>query len=130
MGISIDQELGIHRYALQLRSQRSQLIASNLANVDTPQYLARDYDYKTVLGQIEQRLALEHEFGTTHSTTQDMPWQGEVLYRVPLQPSEDGNTVELNTEQSNFNRNAMEFETSLTFLNMKFRGLLKVIEGN
>lgn len=123
MGISLDQALGIHANTLGYRADRARLLAGNLANVDTPGYLARDYDFKTALADIESRLSgIEPN---SLSESQSM----EPLYRVPMQPSRDGNTVELNTEQTLFAQNAMDFQTSLTFLNLKLSGLKKAIEG-
>ena len=54
---------------------------------------------------------------------------GEALYRVPFHPSADGNTVEIGVEQAAFSQNASDFQTSLTFINMKLRGLAKAIQG-
>ncbi|CAI9629776.1 unnamed protein product, partial [Alternaria burnsii] len=53
----------------------------------------------------------------------------DLKYRVPTQPSQDGNSVELSVEQAAFSKNAMDFQTSLTFISMKFRGLKQAIEG-
>lgn len=123
MGISLDQALGIHANTLGYRADRARLLAGNLANVDTPGYLARDYDFKAALADIESRLS-----GAEMGSMPESPSM-EALYRVPMQPSRDGNTVELNTEQALFAQNAMDFQTSLTFLNLKFSGLKKAIEG-
>jgi flagellar basal-body rod protein FlgB len=121
----VDKALGIHQYALSARVERSKVLASNLANVDTPGYLARDYDFKTALQQVAH--ALE-----TRGGRDPMPRLDQVLdakYRVPMQPSEDGNTSELGVEQAKFAANAMDFQTSLTFLNMKISGLRDAIKG-
>lgn len=122
MAINFDNALGIHPYALQARVQRSEILASNLANVDTPGYLARDYDFKSILSDLEIQL--------NHGSGGQLPQLSmETMYRVPFQPSKDGNTAELGVEQSKFNNNAMDFQSSLTFLNMKIQGLQKVIDG-
>ncbi len=122
MAINFDKALGIHAHALQARVQRSEILASNLANVDTPGYLARDYDFKAAMADVESMFS---QSNNSHFPTQTM----ESLYRVPYQPSKDGNTSELGVEQANFNKNAMDFQSSLTFLNMKISGLQKVIDG-
>lgn len=122
MAINFDKALGIHPYALQVRVQRSEILAGNLANVDTPGYLARDYDFKSVLTNLETQL--------NQSTGGRLPeLEMDSLYRVPFQASKDGNTAELGVEQAKFNNNAMNFQSSLTFLNMRIQGLQKVIDG-
>ncbi|EDM68243.1 LfgB [Moritella sp. PE36] len=122
MAINFDKALGIHPYALQARVQRSEILAGNLANVDTPGYLARDYDFKSVLTNLEMQL--------NQSTGGRLPeLEMDSLYRVPFQASKDGNTAELGVEQAKFNNNAMNFQSSLTFLNMRIQGLQKVIDG-
>ena len=119
MALGLDKALGIHPHALSLRMDRTQLLASNLANVDTPGYQARDIDYAAVLQQTARSLEQGGIAGT----------RAEPLYRTPYQPSLDGNTVELSVEQTAFAENAMDFQTSLTFLNIKLRGLNQAIEG-
>lgn len=116
--------LGVHPFSLQLRLDRAEIISGNLANVDTPGFLARDLDYNSILQQVESNL----KFGEGPVlTTSDV--RAEQKYRVPFQPSADGNTSELSVEQSNFAANSMDFQTSLTFLNMKISGLHKAIKG-
>lgn len=125
MSISFDRALGIHPYALQLRTERASIIAGNLANVDTPGYLARDVDYKSILGRISNQV----ESNQTPSLSASTGDVSHPLYRIPYQASLDGNTSELSVEQSKFANNAMDYQTSLTFLNMKISGLAKAIEG-
>ena len=116
--------LGVHPFSLQLRLDRAEIISGNLANVDTPGFLARDLDYNSILRQVESNLTFGE--GPVLSTS-DV--RAEQKYRVPFQPSADGNTSELSVEQSNFAANSMDFQTSLTFLNMKISGLHKAIKG-
>ena len=119
MAITFDDALGIHPEALNFRVQRTKVLASNLANVDTPGYLARDLSFETVMGQMNA-----NGVGPTKQTMQI-----SAQYSIPYQNSSNGNTVELGVEQAKFTQNNMDFQTSLTFLNMKFSGLAKVIEG-
>ena len=127
MTISFDKALGVHPYALQLRTERAQILAGNLANVDTPGYLARDIDYQQILGDVADSVAS----GTSSSEVADLTKEQlqEPLYRVPYQSSADGNTSELGVEQAKFGNNSMDFQTSLTFLNMKINGLAKALVG-
>jgi flagellar basal-body rod protein FlgB len=127
MAINFDKALGVHPYALQVRAERAQILAGNLANVDTPGYLARDIDYKQILGEVASQVASGHQ-ATDSSTRTSLDLQ-DPLYRIPFQTSADGNTAELGVEQAKFGNNSMDFQTSLTFLNMKINGLAKAIEG-
>jgi len=120
MSIRIEDALGVHERALGLRMQRSEILAANLANEDTPGFQARDIDF----GAEMQRL--DDGASSRLSIAGNDP---RMLYRVPTQASQDGNTVELSVEQAQFSRNSMDFQTSLTFLTMKFRGLKQAIEG-
>lgn len=119
-----DKALGVHPFAMQLRIDRAEVIASNLANVDTPGFKARDVDYQQILGDVAANM--EHNRGVGFAGIS----ANELMYRVPYQASSDGNTVELNVEQAKFSNNSMDFQTSMTFLNMKISGLHKVIKGN
>ncbi|MBV1841764.1 flagellar basal body rod protein FlgB [Photobacterium ganghwense] len=119
MAISFDSALGVHPDALNFRVQRTKVLASNLANVDTPGYLAKDLRFETVMRN-------------TVPGKVDKPvpnFKISSLYAMPYQNSKDGNTVELGVEQAKFTQNNMDFQTSLTFMNMKFSGLAKAIEG-
>ncbi|QFI55885.1 flagellar basal body rod protein FlgB [Aeromonas simiae] len=124
MSISFDRALGIHPYALELRTERARILAGNLANVDTPGYLARDVDYKSILSRVASQVETSRQSGSVSMSELDHP-----LYRVPEQPSLDGNTAELGVEQGKFANNAMEYQTTLAFLNMKITGIAKAIEG-
>lgn len=116
MSIRIDEALGVHTRALELRVQRNEILAANLANEDTPGFQARDIDFASEMQRLDGSAALAVRDPDLH-------------YRVPTQPSQDGNTVELSVEQAEFSKNSMDFQTSLTFLTMQFRGLKQAIEG-
>ncbi len=119
MAISFETALGVHPEALNFRVQRTKVLASNLANVDTPGYLAKDLRFTTVMNSV----------GNFGVDAQVPALQVRSQYSMPYQNSKDGNTVELGVEQAKFTQNSMDFQTSLTFLNMKFNGLAKAIEG-
>lgn len=126
MSISFDKALGVHPYALALESERSRVIAGNLANVETPGYLARDYDYKAVMKDVAS--AMQQMKGQQPLPAMSSLNDG-LRYRIPMQPSQDGNTAELGVEQSKFAENVMDFQTSVTFLNLRLSSLSKAIEG-
>jgi flagellar basal-body rod protein FlgB len=119
MTINFKDALGVHADALQVRAERTKVLAANIANESTPGYTARDLDFAAVM---QDRAAEENgELSLDGSS--------EALYRVPFHPSADGNTVEIGVEQAAFSQNASDFQTSLTFINMKLRGLAKAING-
>jgi len=131
MALSFDKALGIHADALQVRSRRLELLASNLANADTPNYKARDIDFRAALGHAQQGEAVAMR--RTHAG--HLPSGGaaghavEPQYRVPSQPSLDGNTVDTQLEQAAFSENAVQYQASLDFLNSRFQGLRTALRG-
>lgn len=133
MPINLDAYLGVHAKALPLRSQRTEVLAANLANADTPGYRARDIDFKTALAaasnpQAPGRLQTTQ---TRHISTAEGNGTsaGELKYRTPLAPSLDGNTVDTQLEQAAFAENSVRYQATLSFLSSKFRGLMTAITG-
>lgn len=123
MGL-FDEAFGVHPFSMELRLNRAEIISSNLANVDTPGFKARDVDYKQIMQSVVSELDTSSQPVSVGLSQND-----QLMFRVPYQASEDGNTVELNVEQANFFSNSMDFQTSLTFMNMKINGLYKAIKG-
>lgn len=143
MAISFDSALGIHEKALYLRADRAAVLANNLANVDTPNFKARDVDFSALLDYSKKQMASgrgQIPVDRPNASAQplrthfrhislDAGGQPELLYQVPSQPSIDGNTVEEHQEMARFAKNAMNYEASLSFLNSKFKGLRTAIQG-
>ena len=131
MAISFDAALGGHDRALSLRSQRAEVLANNIANADTPGYQSRDMDFEALLSQAsaEQSMGMKHTNSRHFATGGAMETGADLLYRTPMQPSIDGNTVDLQLEQAAYAENALGFQTSFTFLNSKFKGLMNAIKG-
>jgi flagellar basal-body rod protein FlgB len=135
MALPLDSYLGVHPQALKLSAQRSEVLATNLANADTPNYKARDVDFKSALssaaGASNLQMAAAHGSNARYLPLDQQSTAGEAhtLYRVPLAPSLDGNTVDAQVEQANFAQNAIRYQASLTFLNAKFRSLVTAITG-
>lgn len=115
MSITFDKALGVHPQAVALRLSRAELLSANLANVDTPNFQAKDIDF-----------ASEMQRSRSSFSMQSAP---QTMYRVPYQPSSDGNTVSLNVEQAEFAKNTQDYQMSLAFLNMQFVGLKQAIDG-
>ncbi|HLS81615.1 MAG TPA: flagellar basal body rod protein FlgB [Steroidobacter sp.] len=124
MAIHFDKVLALNSHALQLRAERTKVLASNLANESTPGYQARDFDFAASLRQ-----ALGEEMLAGAPLSELGGAAPDLLYRVPNHRSQDGNTVELGVEQAAFAQNAADFQVALTFTQMKLRGLAKAIEG-
>ncbi len=110
---SIDSLFGIHASALKLREQRMSMLASNIANAATPGYKARDIDFSSALQMAEG--------GQSPETA--------IRYRMPVQPSLDGNTVELATEQTAFAENALAYRSSLSFLQGRIGTITRALKG-
>jgi flagellar basal-body rod protein FlgB len=133
MPIGLDAYLGDHAGALALRAYRGEVLASNIANADTPNYQARDFDFAAALrramsGVQAVRLAQTSERHLS-GAGQRQPVIADLQYRVPVQPSIDGNTVELDTELAQFSENAMRYQATLTFLNERIHSLRTALTG-
>jgi flagellar basal-body rod protein FlgB len=125
----IDQALGIHARALQLRSRRGELLASNLANADTPNYKARDLDFRKALSDAQSSTQLTTT-APGHIATQGGGADPQTMYRVPNQSSLDGNTVDSQIEQTRFAENAVRYRASLRFLSGRISSLMTAIKGD
>lgn len=132
MPISIDSALGPLPEALVLRGRRSELIASNLANADTPNFKARDFDFQSVMNQAQSEQVALNTTHVQHIALSDAGGIGAepFKYRVPNAPSLDGNTVDSQVEQAAFAENAVNYQATLTFLNSRIKGLLTAIKGD
>ena len=128
--MKFDDAFGIHERALLLRSQRAEVLAANLANADTPGYKARDFDFKAMLtSEVDSSSRVRVTHSQHMQTEQGMVPPAQLLYRTPLQPSLDGNTVDTEQEHTAFSANAVEYQASLNFLNGKIAGLRKALRG-
>ena len=137
MAITFDKALGIHEQALMLRAQRNEILATNIANADTPNYKARDLDFRAAMSAAQSSNA-SHALsldatrkGHIGSERQSelSPLGAQLQYRTPHQPRLDGNTVETRVEQAAFAENALRYQASLQFLGSKFASLKNVITG-
>lgn len=116
--MDLDAYLGVSAKALRVREQRTEQLALNLANADTPGYKARDIDFRAALSA-----AADGKTGGAHPAT------GFLKYRTPLAPALDGNTVDTQMEQSAFAENAVRYQATLSFLSGSFRSLMTAITG-
>ena len=127
--LGFDKALGVHPTMVALRARRAGVLASNMANADTPNYKARDLDFSSLLNH----QAGARRLATTN--TRHLPlgstklFGAELLYRTPMQPSMDQNTVEVDVERAKFMDNAMRYQASMRFLDGKFSGLRAALRG-
>lgn len=128
---SLNDAFGLHADAIAFRARRAEVLATNLANADTPGFQARDLDFSSVFGR-------QLEGGATRLITtrpghvmQDGTAAGDaLLYRQPLQASMDQNTVDVQLERAAYLDNALRYQASLTFLNGRIAGLTSALRGD
>ncbi len=128
----IDSELGFYQKALSLRAYRQEVLASNIANADTPNYKARDFDFKASL-----QGAMGGRGGPTdlvRTAPRHLPASGgapdgvRLLYRTETQSSVDGNTVDMDVERAAFAENAVQYEAGLAFINQMLRHIQTALQ--
>jgi flagellar basal-body rod protein FlgB len=137
----LDDSLRFHETALNLRAKRQELLASNIANADTPNYKARDVDFsKALQGALTMRTgqaapdlaktAAAHLSGNgsangTNATIGGTP----LMYRTVQQGSVDGNTVDMDVERNQFTDNALRYEAGVTLIGAQIKNILAAIQG-
>lgn len=128
----LDQALAFHEAALKLGAQRQQVLASNIANADTPNYKARDIDFAKELqsaqGVQAGKLALRAT-SPGHLQASGGMLNAQALFRAAVQPSIDGNTVDMDVERAQFADNAIHYQFVLEHLGGKFKTMLAAIRG-
>jgi flagellar basal-body rod protein FlgB len=125
-----DHLFGIHEQALLLHEQRLGVLATNLANADTPNYKARDIDFSAVLAHTDEAaLPLKVTQEGHFSFNPGGAPQADLKYRNPYQAALDGNTVEMPVEQAAFSENNVRYQASLQFINMKIAEMQLAIAG-
>jgi flagellar basal-body rod protein FlgB len=127
---TMDSILGVHEAALLYRARRMEVIAGNLANADTPRYQARDLEFSAVL---DQRMSAARELRTTdarHMRIDPLAARESLQYRIPHQPSLDGNTVEADLELARYAENAVSYQASLLFAGGKISTLRAALTGS
>ena len=128
MASGFNEVFNPHRQALNLLEQRLGLISGNLANASTPGYKARDLDFTQAMQ------AVEKDAQGASPAKGHLPLRGagagHVMYRTPLQPSLDGNTVDAQTEKAAFAEAAVRYESTLSLLSRRISGLRAVLKGD
>ena len=114
-----------------MRAQRNEVLSSNIANADTPNYKARDFDFADALRNASAtQMSMKKTSELHQEAWGTVRGGGRMMYRMPMQPSLDGNTVEADIEQAAFAENAMQYRATLAFLDGKIRTLRLAIKGS
>lgn len=122
--------LNTYGQALKLRAFRNEVLSANIANTDTPNFKARDVDFKAALSTARGDDTSLRTTSDRHLSSLSMnPLGADVLYRVPMQSSLDGNTVETDVEQAQFAENALQYRATLQFLDGQIRTLKYALKG-
>jgi flagellar basal-body rod protein FlgB len=129
MPLDIQPIFAPHERSLTVSNQRLELLAANLANADTPNYKARDVDFKTALQAADAGMVRLAATRPGHIHDEASGNRAEALYRVPDQPSLDGNTVDAQRESAAVAETSTRYQASLAFLNQRLRGLRTAITG-
>lgn len=131
MGESI---FGIHEAAFRVRNARSELLANNLANADTPNFKAQDIDFRKALQQASDEFEIKNDdlkvTNSRHISGDAMPSTSKFLmYRQPTQPALDGNTVESHIEKAKFTENSLQQQITLEFINGRITSIKGALRG-
>jgi flagellar basal-body rod protein FlgB len=131
MAISLDKLVGVHHQALQVRTQRMEVISGNLANANTPGYKARDIDFNKAM-----KSAQTSQASSNMVKTHDQHMSGgsrinaELDFRIPTQPDTgDGNNVDVQVERNAFLESGMRYQAGLTLLDGKFKSMKKALSS-
>lgn len=125
---TIQDHIKVHSEALGLRAKRNEILASNIANAATPNFKAKDLDFKEVF-DAKMGFGKVNTSSNRHLEVFSVENQDGIGFRQNITPSMDGNTVELHVEQMQFSENVIRYQTSLEFLNRKITGLMAAIKG-
>ena len=133
----LDQDLATLRNAMNIRGYRQELLASNIANADTPNYKARDVDFKSALKMALGSSSVPSVDPVTLNRTQmghlpgtnDLPYGGAVKYRAEYQGAVDGNTVNMDVERASMAENSLQLEALIMFVNKRFEGLQRSMQS-
>jgi len=125
----LDKALGVFPTAVAVQARRMEIIAGNLANSTTPNYHARDIDYKEFLKEFgdKPRLAVTQQ---GHVEIPQELTDNALRYRIPLSASKDGNTVEGSIEEAAYGDSATRYLASLRFAESALSGMRKAYRGD
>ncbi|OWT79955.1 MULTISPECIES: flagellar basal body rod protein FlgB [unclassified Achromobacter] len=130
----LSQELSFFQQSLGLRANRQEVLSANIANADTPNYKARDFDFASAMqNAMDTRMRLP-DTSLALTSPRHIPAQAasqagpvDLLYRQPYQASLDGNTVDMNAERVQFADNALHYQSSMSVMNQQIKDMLRAV---
>ncbi len=125
----LDGALGVHGQALAVRTKRLELIAQNIANADTPNFKARDIDFRAALAEASTQPSAMAATKAGHYELGEVANPDGTMFRVPFNTAVDGNTVETAVEQAQYGKAAAQYQTTLSFLESRISGMRKALRG-
>ncbi|APX74110.1 flagellar basal body rod protein FlgB [Achromobacter insolitus] len=130
----LNEDFRFFQQSLGLRAQRQEVLSSNIANADTPNYKARDFDFKTAMATAMEGSKRLPDTSLTLTSTRHIPAKAvsqgptELLYRLPYQPSLDGNTVDMDIERVQFADNTLHYQSTMQMLSGRIRTMMAAIQ--
>lgn len=131
---SLDQHLSVYSQALNLRSQRHQALASNIANADTPNYKARDFNFESAMQNAMAGRSQAHSVGLSRTASNHLAGSGgggtaTLQFRTETQSAVDGNTVDMDVERAQISENALQYQVLTQLISEKFKGLRSALSS-
>ena len=126
----LNQALGVHEQALQVKSRRLEVLAQNIANADTPNYKARDIDFKAVMSAAQQPEIGMSATNVGHFGSAEGLGEEGMRFRTPFNTAFDGNTVEMSVEQAQYGKAAADYQATLSFLENRVSSVRKALRGD
>jgi flagellar basal-body rod protein FlgB len=130
----LNEDFRFFQQSLGLRAQRQEVLSSNIANADTPNYKARDFDFKTAMANAMEGTKRLPDTALTLTAARHIPAKAvsqgptELLYRLPYQPSMDGNTVDMDIERVQFADNTLHYQSTMQMLSGRIRTMMAAIQ--
>lgn len=126
----LNQALGVHEAALQVRAKRMEVLAQNIANADTPNYKARDIDFREVMREAGSDGGAMRATNVQHFANGAELNADGLRFRTPFNTAFDGNTVEMSVEQAQYGKAAADYQATLHFLEQRVSGMRKALRGD
>lgn len=123
---TLAQELSVYSQAMNLRTQRHQVLASNIANADTPNYKARDFSFENAMRNAMSGRGESVVLATTssaHLPGSPVGGAASLQYRKETQSAVDGNTVDMDVERSQISENAIQYQIVSQLISDTFKGM-------
>ncbi|WP_110665449.1 flagellar basal body rod protein FlgB [Salinicola halophilus] len=133
----LENAIRFQQEAISLRAERQKVLANNIANADTPNFKARDFDFGAELGRVMQEGRGDaNGLSLSRTSSRHIAGQGsdslgihDLRYRMADQPSLDGNTVDMDRERAAFADNSLRYQADVTFVSRRIQGLKNAMQS-